>query len=1044
MSSHANSTAPLHEASDETADIARPIKGLGRIAARGAAVTLGGQGVRMVIQVASVIVLAKLLTPHDYGVVAMVLAVAGIADIFRDFGLSSAAVQAKSLSHAQRNNLFWLNSALGLTLCLIVAGGSPLIAAFYREPAVRNIALALSLTFLINGITTQYRADLDRHLRFGHLALVDIGTQVAGLIIGVVMAVNGAGYWALVAQQLLNSALTLVAVAILAGWLPTRPVRGVDMTGLLRFGWHLVGTQLIGYATNNVDSVVIGYRFGAAPLGFYNRAFQLLMAPLTQVRAPTTTVALPVLSRIEADNKRYSAFLIRGQIGLGYTLVVGLAVVGAAAEPIVQLCLGSKWAAVTPILRILAFAGATTTLSYAGYWVFLSRGLTRELLRYTMVVFVLRVVCVLLGSLHGIVGVAVGYAVAPTIAAPLSLWWLSRKTFLPLRELLLGYFRVLAVAIVAAASAYSLLHALPSLNSAFSVLLALLVVPTVYLATAAIVPTVRSDLRLLFEVGAMIVHRGARGTSATTSAPQSGSQDTYAPRSPKAVPRWLERLGRPWVIGFVAGGIALTGTWIPSVWSDEGATMAAATRPWSGLWQLVHHVDIVHALYYALIHLWFDLVGPSAFTLRVPSAVAVALGATGVVTLGKRLGGVVFGAIAGIVFAILPRVTWMGAEGRSSALSTAAAVWLTVLLLHALDRHDGKPRHGRRRESGLSTSAVWGSYGIGCALAVTLSIYLALLIVAHGITVALFRGERWRRAALSWVVAAVLGLLVASPVVLMAKRQSAQVGWIRQTGLGSVKSALVDQWFGTYGLKSARLALLGWILIALGLASMLRRRSDAKVRRFMSTVLPWMIFPTASLFVYSMIGTPLYAAKYLAFCAPAAALMLAAGLEVVRDRRLRYFAVGLVVVLALPGYALSRKSNAKDGSDWKLAAGHVAAHDERGDLVLYGNLYNNRGVSRGSARAVAYSYPSAFMKLNDVEMQGKEPPVDAEFGSSLPFANETSKLASTTRLWVVYDHRKNFAQASNPDFAALSGSGFSIDRGWRGAKTDVYLMIYRS
>ncbi|MDQ1733125.1 MAG: hypothetical protein QOK10_3284, partial [Pseudonocardiales bacterium] len=302
MTVQADSSAPLHELDG---DVQRPVKGLGRIAARGAAVTMGGQGVRMVIQIASVIILAKLLTPHDYGVVAMVLAVAGIADIFRDFGLSSAAVQAKSLSHAQRNNLFWLNSALGLLLCLIVAAGSPLIASFYHEREVRGIALALSLTFLLNGLATQFRADLDRHLRFGQLALVDIGTQVAGLVVGVVLAVNGAGYWALVAQQLLNSALTLAAVAILAGWLPRRPTRNAEMSGLLRFGWHLVGTQLIGYATNNVDSVVIGHRFGAAPLGFYNRAFQLLMAPLTQVRAPTTTVALPVLSRIESDNKRY-------------------------------------------------------------------------------------------------------------------------------------------------------------------------------------------------------------------------------------------------------------------------------------------------------------------------------------------------------------------------------------------------------------------------------------------------------------------------------------------------------------------------------------------------------------------------------------------------------------------------------------------------------------------------------------------------------------------------------------------------------------------
>jgi PST family polysaccharide transporter len=1110
MTVQADSSAPLHELDG---DVQRPVKGLGRIAARGAAVTMGGQGVRMVIQIASVIILAKLLTPHDYGVVAMVLAVAGIADIFRDFGLSSAAVQAKSLSHAQRNNLFWLNSALGLLLCLIVAAGSPLIASFYHEREVRGIALALSLTFLLNGLATQFRADLDRHLRFGQLALVDIGTQVAGLVVGVVLAVNGAGYWALVAQQLLNSALTLAAVAILAGWLPRRPTRNAEMSGLLRFGWHLVGTQLIGYATNNVDSVVIGHRFGAAPLGFYNRAFQLLMAPLTQVRAPTTTVALPVLSRIESDNKRYSAFLIRGQIGLGYTLVVGLAVVGAAAEPIVQLCLGSQWSAVTPILRILAFAGATTTLSYAGYWVFLSRGLTRELLRYTVLVFVLRVVCVLVGSVHGLIGVAVGYAVAPTIAAPLSLWWLSRKTFIPLRELLLGYLRVLAVAVLAAGTAYASLRALPELNSLLAVLLAALVVPAVYLVTAALIPSIRSDLTLLFEVGAMILRKNgasASGAGATAAAGETLDRGTgVVVRARQSV--LLNRLGRPWVIGVLATLVSLAGSWIPSVWSDEAATMAAATRTWGQLWTLVQHVDIVHALYYGLMHLWFDVVGASALTLRLPSAMAVGLGAAGVVVLGRRLHSAWLGAIAGVLFAFLPRVTWMGIEGRSSAMSTAAAVWLTILFLRALDSGDSgdradsvdradsadsvdqadsgdsvdradsadsddgadsaRPADGSRARS--RWLAWWAGYGIAAALGITLSIYLALLVIAHGITILLRCGASRRLAA--WAVAGAGGLLLASPVILTAKSQSGQVGWIRQTGLKSVKSVVIDQWFGTYGAKSAPVALLGWFLIGFGVYVALRRRPVRSWPLSQQLAIPWLLFPTAALFLYSMVGTPLYAAKYLAFCSPAVALLIAAGIGSLATnplrlgasratlgeprtrpdesqstpgdtrtrrgaRRLSQVAVVAVIVLALPSYAYARRGDAKDGSDWKLAAARIAAHDRRGDAVLFGNLYNNRGVTRGSARSVEYAYPADFVELRDVESDGQPPPRDAEFGSSAAFSQTAPKLGDASRVWVVYDHSKAFADPGNPDNAALAKAGFTLSKAWRGAKTDIFLM----
>lgn len=473
---------------------------LGRTAARGAAVTLGGQGIRMLVQMSSVVVLAKLLTPTDYGLVGMVMAIAGIADIFRDFGLSAAAVQAKTLSRIQRDNLFWLNSALGAALCLIIVGGAAPLAAFYGEPRVEEIARFLSLTFLINGLSTQYRADLNRRLRFGPLAGTDIAAQVAGLAVGIAMAVGGAGYWALVGQQLTQAGTSLLLLAVVARWLPGRPSRDADMQDLLRFGWHMVGMQIVGYLNNNVDSVTIGRRFGAVPLGLYNRGYQLLMSPLTQLRGPTTTVALPVLSRLESDSGTYGRFLVRGQVGLGYTLVVGLSIVAAGAEPIVALFLGDRWESVTPILRILALAGAVSTLSYVGYWVFLSRGLTRQLLRFTLVTFVLKVVCVVVGSEWGVVGVAAGFALAPAISAPVSLWWLARLTPIPLGELLRGYTRILLLAAVATGVGWGALGLLPGLAPALGVGVVVVVVPAVYLLAAAVLRPIRDDLAQMVAV----------------------------------------------------------------------------------------------------------------------------------------------------------------------------------------------------------------------------------------------------------------------------------------------------------------------------------------------------------------------------------------------------------------------------------------------------------------------------------------------------------------------------------------------------------------
>ncbi|MFY0407471.1 lipopolysaccharide biosynthesis protein [Solicola sp. PLA-1-18] len=428
-----------------------PAAGLGTRAARGAVVTMTGQVGRIAVQVLSVVVLARLLLPSDYGLLAMVVAVVGVAEVFRDFGLSSAAIQAKNLSSVQRSNLFWINTGIGVLLACVAAAAAPLVADLYDEPRLVDMTRVLALTFVLNGLSTQYRADLNRRMLFMRLAVADTVGPATALVVAVCCALLGAGYWALVAQQLTQAAVMLVVVVANARWAPNLPRRHVDMEGLLRFGWNLVGTQLIGYAANNLDSVIIGSRFGAASLGSYNRAFQLLMTPLNQIRAPSTTVALPVLSRLQDERERFDFFVRRGQLALGYTLVPGLALVIGGAGPVTELFLGERWASVEPILRLLACAGIFQTLSYVGYWVYLAKGLTRDLFQYSLITAAIKVTCILVGSTWGVVGVAAGYALAPALAWPLSLWWLSRRADLSSRPLYGGAARIVLTGVVAAA-----------------------------------------------------------------------------------------------------------------------------------------------------------------------------------------------------------------------------------------------------------------------------------------------------------------------------------------------------------------------------------------------------------------------------------------------------------------------------------------------------------------------------------------------------------------------------------------------------------------
>ncbi len=473
---------------------------LGSVTARGAVVTLGGQGARVSIQLASIVVLARLLTPRDFGLLAMVVIIIGIGEIFRDFGLSAAAIQAKTLSRAQRDNLFWANVSLGSALSLTVILCAPLIAAFYDQQALVALTRALAVVFLLNGMATQYRADLNRRMLFGRLALADVAGQSLGLGTGVWMALSGAGYWALVGQQVVQTATSLVIVVSLARWLPGRPRRGENMAGFMTFGWNMVSTQLIEYASRNLDSLIIGHRFGPGPLGGYNRAFQLLMVPMSQIRAPTTTVALPVLSRLQDDQARYSSYLARGQIAMGYTMVAGVALAAGAADPLIMLCLGEQWRSVVPLFQILAVACTFQTLSYVGFWVYLSRGLTAALLRYTMVSAVLRSVCILVGSNWGVTGVAAGFAVGPLLEWPLSLWWLSRLTVIPVRAFVHGASRILLLASLSAASANLAVMALDGYHPAVQLLAAALASSLVYVVGGVLSRRIRQDERGVLEI----------------------------------------------------------------------------------------------------------------------------------------------------------------------------------------------------------------------------------------------------------------------------------------------------------------------------------------------------------------------------------------------------------------------------------------------------------------------------------------------------------------------------------------------------------------
>lgn len=423
----------------------QPTKGLSSIARRGAILTMGGQFFTIAIQFGGLIVLARLLSPRDYGMLAMVLAIIGVGEVLREFGLSSATVQAASVTHQQRTNLFWINTGIGLSLTLATVLCAPLIAAFYHTPALLTMTQALAVTFVLNGIATQYRAQLNRDMRFGRLAICTVCGQAVGLAVGVTMALQDFGYWALVGQQV-GLALALLIFFVLAGrWMPGLPRRCAGMGEFLRYGWNLMLSQIIVYFSRNVDSMVIGERFGANALGFYNRAYQLVMLPLYQITAPAGTVALPILSRLRNEPRRYDDFLLAGQAALLHAIFAILTFGCAQSHALVHVILGERWMPMATLFQLLCVAGMFQAATNATYWVFLSKGLTGTHFRFTAISKPLLIAGILVGANWSVMGVAIAQVIGLALTWVAALAWLRgtgspvKKLFTDTLLLLVGY-----------------------------------------------------------------------------------------------------------------------------------------------------------------------------------------------------------------------------------------------------------------------------------------------------------------------------------------------------------------------------------------------------------------------------------------------------------------------------------------------------------------------------------------------------------------------------------------------------------------------------
>ena len=444
----------------------------------------------------------------------------------------------------------------------------------------------------------------------------------------------------------------------------------------------------------------------------------------------------------------------------------------------------------------------------------------------------------------------------------------------------------------------------------------------------------------------------------------------------------------PLIVGVLAAAVSLGGAGRPSFWYDEAATMSASySRSLGQLWQMLSNVDAVHGLYYVLMHGWFKLLPPTEFWSRAPSGLAVGGAAAGVVVLGKQFSSRIVAVSSGVICAVLPRATWAGAEARPYALSMMAAVWLTVLLVHAARRDN---------------AWLWLLYGIVLATSILLDVYLALMLLAHAAFLCLCR--HGRTVLVRFGITSVLAGCAVTPFVVETVGQAHQIIWVSPIGRRTIEDVAIQQYFE----RSPPFMLVSALVVAT--AIVLWRFTSTQLvqadRQLLTVAIAWLVIPTALIVGWSALVHPIYTPRYLCFTAPAMALVL--GVCVGALAVAPWAATAIVSVFALaagPNYLLTQRSPyAKYGMDYSQVADLITAKAAPGDCLLVNDTVT---FMPAPMRPLMAARPDAYRKLIDLSLWQRAADRKDVFDTNLIPEASAGPLSDCRVVWIITEADKS-------------------------------------
>lgn len=404
-------------------------------AIRGGFAKVCTQGGAFVLRTGSLMILGRLLTPADFGLVGMVTAITGFLSLFRDFGLSTATVQRPSITEDELSTLFWINLAMGAILAILCALLAPAVAAFYDEPRLFGITLAVSCSFFLNAAGVQHAAQLQRAMRFVETAVIELSALAVAVASSVAAALAGWGYWSLVVMTVMLPLASTVGYCSVFRWIPGQPVNRSDVRSMLAFGGTITLNGFVMYVAYNLEKALLGKVWGADALGVYGRAYQLVNIPVENLNTAIGGVTFSSLARLQGTPHLMREYFLKGySLVLSLTLPISFAC-GLFAEDLIYVVLGPKWTEAAIIFRLLAPIILIFSLINPLVWLMFAAGLVKRSLHISFVLGPLVICGYALGLPYGPKGVAIGYSTVMILWLLPQIAWCIHGTGISLRDI---------------------------------------------------------------------------------------------------------------------------------------------------------------------------------------------------------------------------------------------------------------------------------------------------------------------------------------------------------------------------------------------------------------------------------------------------------------------------------------------------------------------------------------------------------------------------------------------------------------------------------